>query len=247
MTVNLLWQHPPQDLQLTPATVHVWGSSIVPTAERLDCYTPLLSAQEQARASQFRFDRDRDRFILSRGILRQILADYLRCPPAELVFGYGEFGKPYLANSPLPQLQFNLSHSGDIALYALTCDRQVGIDIETKRPLSRLAKLAEHCLTLREKNHLLSLEAGRQPTVFFSYWTCKEAFLKAIGKGLTQAMDDLEVLLNDSPQLLQAADISVENWRLAMLHPAEDYTAAIAVEGTDWQLSCWRYVDESVE
>ncbi|MFE4104961.1 4'-phosphopantetheinyl transferase family protein [Almyronema epifaneia] len=243
MTANFLWQPPHNPLTLTPKTVQVWCGSLQITSARLALYSPLLSAVEQARARQFRIDGDRDRFILSRGMLRQILAARLGCAPAELVFAYGEFGKPYLVNSPLPQLQFNLSHSGDLALYALACDRQVGIDVEALRPLPRLAKLANRCLTETEQRYLHNVATTEQVATFLSYWTCKEAFLKAIGKGLTQAMHQLEISLGPPLQLLQAANTPAHHWQLKSLRPAQNYIAAIAVEGTDWQLSCWQHSD----
>ncbi|NJL85511.1 MAG: 4'-phosphopantetheinyl transferase superfamily protein [Leptolyngbyaceae cyanobacterium SM1_1_3] len=245
MTASL-WQMPAEKSSLTPETVHIWRGSLKITPAKLAVYAPLLSLPEQARAKQFRFERDRHRFMLSRGTLRQILGNYLECPPAELVFEYGEFGKPYLVNSPLPQMQFNLSHSGDIALYGLSCDRQIGVDIEVMRPLPRLAQLAQRCLTPSEQAYLYSKAAQQQAEIFLSYWTCKEALLKATGQGLTQAMHQLEIALSPSPSLVPPAAGSATFWRLRQLQLESNYIAAIAVEGTGWQLSCWRHA-EAVE
>jgi 4'-phosphopantetheinyl transferase len=209
----------------------------------------LLSADEIARARQFHFTKDRENFIVARGLLRLILARYLNIAPDQLRFCYNAYGKPSLASAFCGNdLRFNVSHSNDIALYAITMGREVGIDIEYMRPMASDRLVPEQFFSSREVAALRSLPMHLQETAFYTCWTRKEAYIKAVGKGLAIELDrfDVELRPGEPPVLLSVHNDPHEaaRWSLQELIPAEGYVGALAVEGNDWQLKCWQWQDE---
>src|SRR5215218_2785116 len=161
--------------------VHVWRVSLDITLLQLESLLKKLSADEVARAGRFRFERDRKRFITARGMLRQLLGCYLREDPHKLQFDYTPYGKPILAStSNYHHLSFNLSHSGEFALYAVTRGRSIGVDIERIRNDIAVEQIAQRFFSPGEISAIERIHKNRHE-VFFQYWTRKEAFLKAIG------------------------------------------------------------------
>ncbi len=223
--------------------VHVWR---MPLEQSVGCVHQLLqslSADEQTRAARFHFERDRRRFIVARGTLRIILSSYLSLEPSHPQFGYGSHGKPYLATPDYCAIRFNLAHSHELALYAFSHEREVGVDIEYIRPMPDLEQVAERFFSVSESAALQALPPDQQLAAFFNCWTRKEAYIKAIGDGLTQPLDQFQVSLapEDPPQLLKVERDSneVARWRMEALKPAPGYVAALAVEGFDWSLKYW--------
>lgn len=206
----------------------------------------LLEEDERARAERFRFPRDRRRYIVAHGALRLILSRYCGRPPQAIRFQHNPYGKPLLApdlQNDSGLLHFNLSHSDELALIGLTLGGQIGVDIERVRPELADGRLAERFFSPREVATLRSLPAGEQPQAFFRCWTCKEAFVKARGLGLSLPLDRFDVsVVPDAPAaLLSVAGAPAEatRWSLRTLTPAPGYIAAIAVEGHGWHLATW--------
>ncbi len=203
----------------------------------------LLSTDERQRAERFHFERDRRRFVVGRGLLRTVLGRYLQVSPDCLQFRYGPQGKPALAGGN--GLHFNVSHSGELALYAVALEREVGVDIERIASLKEVDDLAERCFSERENIVLRSLPAERRQQAFYTCWTRKEAYLKATGKGLSLPLDqfDVSVLPEEPAALLNTRPVAEEaaRWSLASLEPHPDYMAALAVFGRGWQLQCWNF------
>jgi 4'-phosphopantetheinyl transferase len=217
--------------------VHVWCASLAqPAAD----YAALLSADEQARARRFRFEREQRRFTVGRGILRLLLGRYLDFPAEKLQFAYDPHGKPALAADP--QTRFNLSNSGELALYAFTLNHDLGVDLEQIHPLPDAEQLAERYFSPRERAELVVLPASQRLEAFFSGWTRKEAWLKARGDGLTYPLDQFSVVLTpEKPaQLLETKDGTPARWSLQALTPAPGYVGALAVDGHAWRLAQWR-------
>jgi 4'-phosphopantetheinyl transferase len=208
-----------------------------------------LSADELSRARRFRCPEDQAGFTVGRGVLREILARYLACAPSSLAVVAGEAGKPELLQpaTARPRLHFNLSHSHDWALYAVSWGRQVGVDLERVRPLAEADRIAEQWFTARENQVLRSLAGPERLQAFFSGWTRKEACLKATGAGLRGGPECWEVSLapGQPAQLLAVAGqpAEVDRWRLTSLAPLPGYVAALAVEGAGWELHCWRVTE----
>ena len=231
------WLPVPIDLILSPDEVHIWRIDLDQPQAKLQDFTATLSGDELARAQRFYFEEHRQRFIAGRGILRSILGRYLGITAGEVQFDYQARGKPVLAAKFADSgLWFNLSHSAGLGLCGVSY-RQIGIDLEYIRPMSDLEALAQRFFLPREYDVVRSLPPYEQQQVFFRYWTCKEAYLKATGEGIAQ-LEQVEVLLS----LTEAASLQTsDDWSLQELIPADNYVAAVAVAGDDWQLKCWQY------
>ena len=224
--------------------VHLWR---VPLDDsRTTELRATLSPDERARAHRFHFERDRRRFIVARGCLRTILGQYLKKDPARLTLTYSSYGKPLLADGPEPtDICFNLSHANELALIAVTRDRQVGVDIEFIRPDFASVKIATRFFSPQEVEVLRRLPAGQQAEAFFICWTRKEAYIKALGEGMSMPLDQFSVsLAPGSPAALLGNlrdPAEVSRWSLQDLFPGPGYVAALAVEGHNCQLKCWHH------
>lgn len=236
------WDTPPASLPLPADEVHVWRASLdLPAAEHQEL-TQCLSGEEKARADRFHFERDGSRFAAGRGFLRHILSRYTERPARGFVFAYGEQGKPYIAGAPdVVSLSFNLTHSQGLALYAVTRDHPVGIDMEFVRPIGG-GDIAERFFTPWERDELEALPDDQRNEGFFNAWTRKEAVLKATGQGLA-GLNKVEVTLcPQAPVYLRSIDGSAKEasgWHLYPLVPAPGYAAALAIDGDRCRLKCW--------
>lgn len=245
---DLNWESPPVDLRLGSTEVHVWRAALDPPSEAVEQLLHVLSPDEQARAARFCFERDRRRFIVARGILRLILGRYLMIEPACLKFRYGAHGKPFLADeAERNRLQFNLSHTQELALYAFNFERAIGVDIEYIKPKTDIPAIAIRFFSPRESAALLALPETQRLEAFFNCWTRKEAYLKAKGAGLSLPLDQFDVSFEaGQPARLLATRHDPEEasrWSLQALNPAPCYTGAVAVEGYHWALKCWQWVE----
>jgi len=204
------------------------------------------------RARRFHFQRDSERFIVTRGLLRCILGRYLGIEPGRLRFVYNSYGKPALATaSDEGALCFNLSHSGGLALYAVARGRQVGIDLERIRAVPEIEQIAQRFFSSREYAAFRSLAAGLRQEAFYSCWTRKEAYIKARGQGLSLPLDQFDVSLvpGEPARLLDVRGDSQDghHWLLRELEPGPGYVAALAVEGHGWKLKCWHFPGSDAE
>ncbi|MEH1782467.1 MAG: 4'-phosphopantetheinyl transferase HetI [Nostoc sp.] len=235
---NDIWQPAPTDLTLLQDEIHVWRIDLNQPESQLQNLAATLSNDETARAERFYFPKHRQHFIAGRGSLRTILGRYLDIEPSQVQFNYQHRGKPVLADTFADSgLAFNLSHSQELGLCAVNCTRPIGVDLEYIRPMSDLEALAKRFFLPREYEMLRSLSPNQQQEVFFRYWTCKEAYLKATGDGLSQ-LEQIEVSL--TPTEPAKLEIS-EDWSLFELVPANNYVAAVAVADFGWNLKCWQY------
>lgn len=248
MILDTIWQHPLHHPILEDNQVHAWRANLdLPTAE-INQLASLLSPDEIDRANKFRFPQHRRRFIAARGILRELLGNYLQISPDNLEFEYGDRGKPRLAVSMGDSsLQFNISHSQEYALYGFTNDHPIGVDLEYLREMEDVAKIAERFFSPQESKLIASLHSEQQQRVFFKLWTTKEAFLKAIGTGLAGSLASLDISLDqwEHPILLsiQGNAAAVANWSMYSCIPAPNYVAAVAIETpiTKLQIDYWHW------
>jgi 4'-phosphopantetheinyl transferase len=241
------WYPPPSKLIASNQEVHVWR---IPHHQDLVAqFRPTLSPDELLRADRFHFARDRDRFIVARGSLRATLAAYLEKEPGELSFSYSPYGKPTLANGTDDQpLDFNLTHSHDLTLLAVTRQRLIGIDIEFIRSDVASGKIAERFFSRQEVSALKSLTEAELGKAFFDCWTRKEAYIKAIGQGMSMPLDRFSVSLAPGARAALLANAQnpaeVSRWSLRELFPGAGYVAAVAVEGDDWEMHCYEYASK---
>ncbi|HEY9596170.1 MAG TPA: 4'-phosphopantetheinyl transferase, partial [Cyanophyceae cyanobacterium] len=155
---DCLWHTPPQNLTLGHQDVHVWRAALDTPIEYVQQLVKILSADERQRADRFYFDRDRQRFIIGRGLLRTILGHYLSLEPSRVQFCYEPRGKPLLAEvDNKNKIRFNLSHSQGLAVYAIACDREIGIDLEQIRPFPNAQDIAKRFFSVRESTEISRL------------------------------------------------------------------------------------------
>ena len=241
------WLAAPCDLALSSDDVHIWRARLDQNEARVDRLQQVLSTDEQARARRFHFDQDRKHFIVARGVLRLLLSRYLDTEPSQLAFRYSSHGKPSAIAMPGQKtLSFNVSHSHGLALYAITRERRIGIDIERIRTDFAYEPVAEQFFSPREKAMLDALEAERvKRKAFFDCWTRKEAYIKAKGKGLSLPLDRFDVSLapGEPAMILESRGDPLEatRWSLHELFPGPGYAAALAVEGHGCRLACWEW------
>jgi 4'-phosphopantetheinyl transferase len=212
---------------------------------RLELYD-LLVPEEQEKASRFHFEKDKMRYILTRGVLRKLLSFYLNQNPTTVSFEYNSSGKPILATDKLQEdLRFNLSHSGDFALIAFSHGRNIGIDLEQINSEFDYEIVAKNFFSPEEIESIEKTKKSKQHRLFFQYWTRKEAILKGLGKGLSNSMKELDVSKqNDqdwSPIQMIHESNHQEIWYGKDLSPVRGYAAAIAVEGGNCNLVCQEY------
>jgi 4'-phosphopantetheinyl transferase len=195
----------------------------------------LLSPDERQRAARFAFERDRRRYIVARARLRQLLGERLGAVPESLQFVYNPYGKPALARRPETRdLRFNLSYCGDVAVYAFAEGREVGVDVEEVRRLPDADEVAMRFFSRRERAAYLRLPLRERPQGFFNCWTRKEAFIKALGDGLSHPLEAFDVTLAPGrpARILRVgrAPASRCGWRLSSIVPGPGLVGALAVE-----------------
>jgi 4'-phosphopantetheinyl transferase len=212
--------------------VYVWTIPLDRPANQ-DELRSVLSPDERQRADRFLSERDRARFATCRASLRRILAGLLDTNPSEISFQYSPFGKPSLAENE--GLHFNVSHSNHFALVAVAMGRAVGVDVEFARADFATDAVAQRFFSPLEREALGRLPAESRTEAFFRCWTRKEAFIKAIGEGLSFPLDRFDVTLapNEPPRLLRGGEDpeSAKRWSLHDLPAPTGYFAALAIEG----------------
>jgi 4'-phosphopantetheinyl transferase len=210
--------------------VHCWSVRLDARPERLAALDATLGAEERARSARFRFERDRRRFVVAHGTLRDLLGRYLDVDPQRIGYAYNAFGKPQLGAELGGRLRFNLSHSGDLALIAVAAGIDVGIDVERIREDSprELAELARRFFSPAEVENLRGVPPHLYAREFCRHWTKKEAYVKARGEDLATTLDSLVV--------------PSAGWTLLSLEPAHGYVGALAVpEGSLPPMSLWEF------
>ena len=230
---NPLWSTPPETLRLERSEVHIWRVFLNQTPTRINEFLGMLTPDEQAKANQFCFIKKREQFIVAHGLLRSILGRYLDMAPEQIRFFYNSYGKPYITCEPgKDKLQFNMSHSHGIALYALTCDREIGVDIEYIRSDIAYEQIAKRFFSSEELAELQGLSLKKQKEAFFCFWTRKEAYLKAKGKGFSLPLDSLEAsTIQEKPVVLSTKSGLQESshWSILNLRLEPGYIGALAV------------------
>ncbi len=241
------WSDAPASVEPHEDEAHVWCASLEPPAARLATCLSLLAPDERERAARFHFEKDHRHFTVARAVLRDVLARYLKRDPAALGFTYNEYGKPELERADeRPVLHFNMSHAHGVALCALTYGREVGVDVEFLREEFASLDVARSFFSRAEVEMLEALPVEQRTRGFFNCWTRKEAYIKALGEGLSHPLDRFAVTLaprerarflsiDDDPQ-------EVARWSMfALPAPEENYAAALVIEGTVRSLKLWRY------
>lgn len=205
-------------------TVYVWHAWLPDFQNYLAELSYLLSPDEMARANRFRFSIHRERFIVARGLLRQLLSKYMSIAPEKIVLTYGARGKPYLQLNLL-DLQFNVSHSHDLAVFAFTKKYEVGIDVE-KMEKEYNDGIAKRFFSAAEYENLSALPETDRKAAFYEIWTAKEALVKALGEGLYIGLNEFTV----TAAAQQRVEFNDHRFYLERVFVHEDYKSVIATE-----------------
>jgi 4'-phosphopantetheinyl transferase len=224
--------------------IHIWivctrASEVVAAG-----FEPVLTVDERLRAASFRFDHLRHSFLVTRGILRCLLGRYLDLPPASVRLNYGPKGKPVIASAA--EIQFNTTHSGDLAIFAFTRACPIGVDVEQIRPMAGMEDIANRFFCGEEAAEIAALPPGERTQGFFRCWTRKEAYIKAVGDGLSLALNAFRVTVSarQPARLLNVAhDVeAAREWTLQDLFLPSDYIAALAYRDAPRQTSIFPFV-----
>jgi 4'-phosphopantetheinyl transferase len=209
--------------------VHLWRIKLSQETEQH--WQRILTTEEQERAHRFHFAADRRRFTVTRGLLRTLLGQYLDAEPESLSFECNEFGKPSLARAQNPKgINFNVAHSGDCSLLAFGLATHLGVDVEHLQIERNVADLAKAVLSLSQYASFLQLPEGVHKETFFEAWTRNEAIAKALGGGLSIALDRFEIKGASAPE-----------WSIRNIEMGGRYTAAIAVRARNIDLRLWNW------
>lgn len=223
--------------------MHVWRVALVQPEHVVQPLRSTLEESELSRADRFHFERDRRAFVVSRGFLRNVIGNYLKTDPAGLRFSYGPYGKPALdGEQKNSSLRFNVSHSHGVCLVAMALERELGVDVEYIRADFASDDIARRFFSPREVAAFNALPQEQQVAAFFKCWTRKEAYIKAIGRGLSQPLDGFDVTLAPEapPALLRADDDDASRWSVSDVAVDLNYAAALVVEGQISKIEFWQ-------
>lgn len=235
-TAQPLWLIPTENPELGRDEAHIWLARL--DERKAADLMRILSDDELARTERFRFERDKKQFIAARGFLRIILGKYLETDPGEPRFEYSKYGKPSIAGTQ-NEIKFNLSHSDGLALYAVTREREIGVDLERIKTDFIEEGIISQCLTLQEIAHFETLSETERVSFFFDCWTLKEAYLKASGDGFLIPPNQIEtsLFIEFLPNFVNdVSAIQQQFFSLQKLPRIPGYKAALAVEGNNPQL-----------
>jgi len=243
--MTLSWKNPPPDLRLSTECVDVWRTRLDLPEEQINTYLALLSADEIERARRFKVKRKYREYVITRGLLRNVLGQTLDSDPGSFQFEYAEHAKPCLDEDwDGKPVSFNVSHSHNQALIAITLDRNIGIDIEKIRSDVDFRRLAKRFFSTQESGALDKLDETSLPTAFFACWTRKEAFVKALGDGISFGLSEFSVSTDPGAEQVSLAThwnpSEASEWSLANIRSETGYIAAIAVQQDSFKLRCWR-------
>ncbi|MGI9549671.1 MAG: 4'-phosphopantetheinyl transferase family protein [Aurantibacter sp.] len=225
-------------------TIHVWTKNFGAVQHETERLIHLLNDHEKIRANKFKFPKDRQRFIVSRAVLKVLLGRYLDENPQEIEFEYGAYGKPEVK---VPSsVNFNISHAGNMVVLGFVKNYTIGVDVEIVKNDFDVVELAENFFSQDEIRALSNTNENERFRAFYRCWTRKESFIKAVGQGLSYPLDSFAVSLDDdhSAEFLKINGIPdpQKNWRLHSFIPADGYIAALSINGNpktiqffDWQ------------
>jgi 4'-phosphopantetheinyl transferase len=230
--------------QLGEHQAHVWHVDLQNHSADLTLWESTLSEDEHQCASRFRFPRDRNRYSATRALLRILLAAYLDSDPEALRFRYTEHGKPALGGvHENSRLMFNVSHSDGVALFGVTLGRDIGVDVERVRHDFEVLTIAKRFFSVAEQRAFDAVPPAQQHRAFFDCWTRKEAYVKALGEGLSHPLDQFDVSFSpgERPRLIATRPDHEEatTWTMASPELGAGYAAAVIAKSSTLAIDCW--------
>jgi 4'-phosphopantetheinyl transferase len=240
------WSPAPAVSRADPEAIHVWRVHLDVPGDTLPAFEALLTDEERARAAALRLEARRRRFVVARATLRLLLGRYLDRAPAEILFTYGDAGKPALAHPTPCALTFNLAHAGELALYAVTTATAIGVDVERVRSDVPIDQIAARFFAPAEIAALAALDPEKRRRRFFEHWVAKEAYAKARGLSVWSALGACEVGWPSSAALppwlrLGAGGDTAGAPALHFIEPARDHVAAVVGLGPAHRIVRWHW------
>jgi 4'-phosphopantetheinyl transferase len=224
-------------LKALESELHVWIAypDHAPSQHLIEQFLPLLNHEEQERYRRFHFDHDRHTYLAAHALVRITLSRYARCEPAQWRFTRGQHGKPEIeAAADMPALRFNLSHTKGMVACVVALDRICGVDVEHIKPLKDMAGIAEAVFSNSEIAYLDAQDEADRPEHFFKFWTLKEAYIKAIGQGLSAPLKDIAFDIG-TPSIhasFNGNKLTNEGWQFHHWKPATTHHLAVAAQST---------------
>ena len=243
---NAQFQPFPSDVDLAPGDIHICRAKLDLPEFIVREYEALLCPQEKMRAAGFHFKRDRDRFVVGRGLLKTFLSKYLHVTPGKIKIRYRTNGKPFLYGAGRKEdVHFSLSHSEDSALFTFICSDEIGVDIEKIQAFPEMPSIAERFFSERERTLINALPENDQISAFYIFWTRKEALSKLTGNGLHQAVEKLDVAMparktSYSPKSAYTSRIPCRYF-IRNLQTWPGFAAAIAAFREFGRVCCWQW------
>lgn len=232
-------------LELDDQRVDIWYAfpGAIRNPELLDGYKEILSADEMTRYARYRFDRDRHLHLVAWALVRTTLSRYADVAPETWMFRTNEYGRPEVSGPDgAPPLRFNLSHTRGLAACIVAEEIDVGVDVEDRRRFAHGPDIARRFFSAREVADFEGVAAERRQETFFEYWTLKEAYIKAVGVGISLGLDRFSFDIDRSgvavghperrgPTISFAAslDDDPEGWQFAQFEPTPHHAMAAAV------------------
>lgn len=228
---------------LRPNTIQVWAFGLGGPLTCVNQCRALLSPEERQRADRFVFERDRVRHTIAHGVLRHLLSRYCSsdssASPESLRFSTTHAGKPSL-QFPRVAIRFNLTHSEDRALLAVSAGFELGVDLERVRSNIEALAISQHYFFGSEREAIAAAPAAAREELFFRYWVAKEAVLKAQGIGLGFPLDRFRIAFGDDPNSATVETLDPERlmpgWHVRLLPCEPGWLGAVVAHGTDWKV-----------
>ncbi len=239
------WQTAPDVLEISGDHVDIWLASTDPAERQLRAYKALLSPAEIARLKKFRMEFKSREYIVTRGLLRQVLTKMAGLDIAGVEFDYCEHGKPSLAgHAGGENVAFNVSHSHGVVLVALTLGGRLGVDLEKIRPKLEWRSLAQHYFSAVEVRALDGYPGATGLKAFFTCWTRKEAFVKALGGGLSYGLKEFDVSIDPDEAYaaltIRRKEEDASRWLVKNIPVPDTHVAALAIDRPACNFRLWR-------
>ena len=229
-----MWKNPPQNFKLGKNEIHIWLINSENFTQNLAFFSQILSPEESSRAKKYKFTYLQENFTINRGFLRFILAKYLGIKSNQIELAYNHKGKPFLASSHQSKIKFNLSHKNQYTIYGIS-DHDLGLDLEEIKHDIKAEDIAKRFFTNEEYREICQLREESKREYFFQLWTAKEAYLKAIGEGLSGGLNSINLHKSTDEQIwaLKIANLSsAENqmWQIMTFAVMNNYLASLAIK-----------------
>ena len=243
--MNDTWKIAPDGLEISADHVDVWLASTDPGERQIREYKALLSPAELARMEKFRVEFKYREYIVTRGLLRRVMTKMTGLDVTGIDFDYGEHGKPsFPVCAESGSAAFNVSHSHGLALVALTLGGRLGVDLERIRPKAEWRSLAEHYFSAAEIQALNGYPGESGLKAFFTCWTRKEAFVKALGAGVSYGLKEFDVSIDpdeaDAALTIRSEDEDAARWLIKKLPVPASHVAALALDRPVCNIRLWR-------